>query len=268
MLALAIPPALLAACSGSVAPDTGGAGGTSGGAGIGACAVDADCGAGKSCAFKIADACAARGTCVEVSNGPQCKALQLACGCDNVSVNVACTGYPSGYAARPIAHDGPCEGPDGGSRTCSKDADCGGTDVCAFPVNGGCSALGACVTLAPGPYCHAYQPACTCDGRTISVVCNGYPNGTASAPILHTGQCEGIDAGTTFTCGNLACQVGTQVCKIGTGGPPPGTTTYECVAFPSHCATDHTCVCVKPALGAQLCSQDAQQDITVTFLYP
>jgi hypothetical protein len=163
-------------------------------------------------------------------------------------------------------------GADGAGGACSADGDCGPGRLCSFRIADGCAAVGVCFTPPPpGPMCEVYEAACTCDNKTINIACTIYPDGYASAPVLNTGDCELMvptDAGNgaSFVCGNVVC-TDSQVCKSGSGGAYPGTTTYTCVDYPSQCASNRTCACVKPALGAQDCST-SNGDVTVDFDYP
>jgi hypothetical protein len=236
--------------------------------------TDTDCGTGKMCGFKTADGCSGTGTCFDAP-GPgtaMCLAYAAGCACDGTEVNLACNGYPSGYASKPVAHTGACTSAgDAGGGPCNTDADCAAGLMCAFKISDGCSAIGACITKpAPGPMCNAYSPACTCSGQEISVICTDYPSGYASAPVAHNGACTTApDAGgTSFACGSTGttCPV-TQVCKIGMGGAVGNPTSYTCVAYPSQCASMHTCACVMTALGATQCTESGG-NVTTTFLYP
>src|SRR5438105_12083116 len=85
------------ACSGSVAP----LGPGPDGGGTGTCSTDGDCGVGRVCGFLAADACTAKGTCFDspAQGTPQCHAYTPGCACDGTEVNLACNGYPSGYAS-------------------------------------------------------------------------------------------------------------------------------------------------------------------------
>jgi hypothetical protein len=104
------------------------------------CTTSADCASGLLCAFAISDACGAQGTCLPQSQGCFCAAEE--CACDGTTVEVGCAAQlPSGYAPKPIAHDGACA-TDGGT--------CPGTT----PTNGS-----PCTTL--GEIC-SYQPNTTC----------------------------------------------------------------------------------------------------------
>jgi hypothetical protein len=78
---------------------------------------------------------------------------------------------------------------------CVQSADCGSGEMCGFKSSDGCSAAGACFPApAPGTVqCQSYVPACSCAGTLVNTVCNGYPSGYASAPVLHVGTCG--DAG-------------------------------------------------------------------------
>jgi hypothetical protein len=189
-------------------------------------------------------------------------------------VNLACNGYPSGYASKPVLHGGQCEGPPdagGGGGPCVTSGDCGAGYECAYRIADACAARGTCVAADTGPLCNLFVPGCACSGATVDIACNGYPTGYAPEPILHSGACEGIDAGAhggTFPCGTLSCSSATEICKEGVGGPAGAKPTYACIAFPAQCGADRSCACVQQAEGAQLCSADASGDVTVTFEYP
>jgi hypothetical protein len=248
-------------------------GGSSGGSG--SCTMDADCGAGKICGFKTADGCSASGACFNApaSNTPMCLAYEAGCACDGTETNLACNGYPSGYASKPVSHTGACTTTvDAGGATCSTDADCGSASMCAFKIADRCAAVGICLTRpSPGPTCNAISLACTCSNKDINVACTMYPSGYASQPVAQLSACEGPDAGAAaapFACGNggATCP-GTQVCKIGEGGAVGSSPSYTCVDYPAQCASMHTCDCVKTNLGAMQCSESGG-NVTVTFLYP
>ncbi len=158
----------------------------------------------------------------------------------------------------------------GTGTSCTTSGDCSGR-TCVFNIADGCSAKGTCITPPPGPQCNLVQLACSCTNQSVNIACT-YPSGYASAPIAYTQECElsvpdsGADAAAVLTCGTTACTAD-QVCKVGMGGVYPGTTSYTCVALPSACVNDPTCDCVKPALGATMCSA-SPAGVTVTFEYP
>jgi hypothetical protein len=208
----------LAACGGSVAstasapeaanPDAGGGVSAPSGA---ACKKSEDCNAG-SCIFLVRDACGASGVCYAPAapTAPyNCVAVPLveACGCDGNTVQVAqspvspeCGPYPDGYAPAPVAHFGPCVDASPGpqpappSASCQTDTDCGSGKRCGFPESAGCGAVGSCFPTATA-MCQAMQPGCACDGTFINLICEGFPSGYASKPLLHAGPCESVDAG-------------------------------------------------------------------------
>jgi hypothetical protein len=258
--------------SGGTGSSSGGGSGSSGGSGGdgGRCTTSADCRTAQYCAFKIADGCSATGTCFDAlaPGGPQCQLYAAGCACDGTAVNVAC-GSPSGYAPVPVLHTGPCTSPvDAGS--CTSDGDCPSSEMCAFKIADGCSAVGRCLARpAPGPTCNAYSPACTCSNQEINVICTMYPSGYASQPVAHTGACVTLDAGpASFACGSAGTTCpSTQVCKIGMGGAAGTPPSYTCVDYPAQCASMHTCACVKTAVGAAQCSESGG-NVTTTFLYP
>jgi hypothetical protein len=257
----------------------GGAGSSSGGAGSsggdsGSCTTDADCGGGMMCGFKIADGCSASGACFDAPapGTAMCLAYEAGCACDGTEINLACNGYPSGYASKPLSYTGACTtAVDAGGATCSTDADCGSGMMCAFKIADGCAAVGSCLTRpSPGPTCNATSLACTCSNQEINVACTIYPSGYASQPVAQLAACEGPDAGAAapFACGNRGATCpGTQVCKIGEGGAVGSSPSYTCVDYPAQCASMHTCSCVETSLGAMQCSENGAS-VTVTFLYP
>jgi hypothetical protein len=262
--------------SGGGGPESDAAIGRDSGSSGGRCTTAADCSGGKICGFKTAEGCPGTGTCLDAPapDTAQCELYAPGCACDGTEVNLACNGYPGGYASKPVLHSGWCASPpvDAGPGSCASDGDCGGGQLCAFPITGGCSAAGTCFTPPPpGPTCNAFSPACSCSGQTLNVICTIYPNGAAPQPIAHRGACEagvvlGRDAGGAFACGNSTCDA-SRVCKIGMGGAAGNPPSYTCVDAPAQCASTRTCACVKSALAAQECTESGDS-VTVTFLYP
>ncbi len=139
----------------------------------------------------------------------------------------------------------------GTSKTCSKNSDCG-TGICGFSMADGCSAKGQCFP-EPGAICNAFSPGCACDGTTISIVCNGLPDGYAPAPVAYKGECA-VDAGGPFTCGGATCSPGTELCYL-SANPATGT------CMPSNGCSD--CACAQAMFQCvSTCKQDGG-DITV-----
>jgi hypothetical protein len=71
------------------------------------------CGAREVCAYLIADACGAAGTCVAPPPQSTCNAivLEMGCGCDGHTVHWdgGCKpALPDGYAPAPVTHTGAC----------------------------------------------------------------------------------------------------------------------------------------------------------------
>lgn len=132
------------------------------------------------------------GTCATTACGPQLGMPNSMCA----------DGSMAGPTGQCLAHaDGTCGWEirscpvtdiDAGSpATCKSDMDCGTGMMCGFTIADGCSAVGTCV-VGPGSgtaMCEAYAVACSCSGTEVSVICNGYPAGQASAPIAHSGTC-------------------------------------------------------------------------------
>ena len=193
-LLAAVVPLFAAACSSgsyTVGTDQSGAVGDPSVDG-GSCASDNDCESGFQCAFKQADACAAKGRCFDTRGLAVCEAYSAGCACNGETVNVACQPFPDGYTANPIAHAGECgvTAADGGGAPCTTNDDCGGgMHVCRYKQSEGCSAVGYCVDETGIATCAAYSPGCACDGTEINVACQ-YPGDTTDKPLAHAGSCD------------------------------------------------------------------------------
>jgi hypothetical protein len=96
-------------------------------------------------------------------------------------------------AGTPVADAAPS--PDPGS--CTTNADC--TDlqpnslppVCAFPIDGGCSAQGQCIIPAARGCPDVLPVDCACDGTNVPTSwCTGYPDGYDAKPIAYRGACQ------------------------------------------------------------------------------
>ncbi len=161
---------------------------TAQGCGSKTCASNADCGGSDVCSFTTGDCSSGKGTCVSWDN--QCAgATTQVCGCDGMSVDVAC-GYPGNPV--PVRAQGACPIPTGGA--CVGVNDCDPRALCAFPIAGACSAQGVCVM--PDVTCtQTGNPvACACDGTPVGLDCI-YGPGNAPAPVVSTSPCPTGDAG-------------------------------------------------------------------------
>ncbi len=117
--------------------------------GGGTCASSSDCPKGMMCGFLESEGCSAKvGQCF--STGPVCNSFSPGCACDGQTINIACTGLPSGYSTAPLAHSGGCTTAvdAGGAYTCGPEVCVIGKDVCYLPANvpdgGSCMPLGTC----------------------------------------------------------------------------------------------------------------------------
>jgi hypothetical protein len=139
--------------------------------GPGSCITNGDCAAGQICGFARSSACSAVGQCFPPP-GPICQSYSPGCACDGTEINIACNGLPSGYATKPVLHQGACA--TGG--VCTTVADCrpngGGAcaSVCADGTNPCANACvaGQCVERGclDGGYVDAPAPqsdAAVCD---------------------------------------------------------------------------------------------------------
>jgi hypothetical protein len=153
--------------------------GSDGGIVAGPCTSNADCTTGYECGFLISEACSAAGTCVRVDEGVRCNSYEPGCTCSGTTINVACNGYPSGYAPQPVLHTGVCEGIDASAGTfaCGSLSCHSGTQICQEGVGGPAGS----------------QPTFTC----------------ASLP----SQCA-----TNATCGCVQSAVGAQLCSADASG--------------------------------------------------
>jgi len=78
----------------------------------------------------------------------------------------------------------------GPGSSCSATKSCPSGMLCGYAESEGCSATaGQCFTM--GAVCNAFSPGCACDGQTINIACTGLPAGYATAPLAHTGTCDG-----------------------------------------------------------------------------
>ena len=167
--------------------------GCSGGAADGeACDKDSACRSGSACLYKMADRCQAMGTCQPLRAEQACAHDSMYCDCDGHSVVVRDCLLPQGYAQVRIggsALAGPCpSGVVAVGTSCTDRAQCGVSQVCAFPVSAGCAALGTCQP-EPEPLmtgCSLDAPRfCGCgpnSGREVITECAS-PAGTAGEPV-------------------------------------------------------------------------------------
>jgi hypothetical protein len=137
------------------APSTGAAGSSStagaGGADGAYCVKDADCGAGNNCLYKIADGCAAKGSCFKMPGGALCASISSYCGCLGQMVGVPCY-EPTGYSPAPVTGQE-------SSATCPAGPDprCAGKSCGAQCDNGefpaACDLNGDCMPLFTASQC-------------------------------------------------------------------------------------------------------------------
>jgi hypothetical protein len=99
---------------------------------------------------------------------------------------------------------------DAGGARCTSDAQCSPGQLCGFLEADGCSAQGSCVPNT-GALCNAISPGCACDGTEINIICTGLPPGYVSKPLLHRGQCGGLEAGAGCS-SDSQCATGLKCC--------------------------------------------------------
>jgi hypothetical protein len=201
---------------------------------------DADCGANRICGFPEVDACGARGQCFPAPSS-NCLVYGAGCACDGTTINIACTGLPTGYNPKPLLHAGDCQD---AAAPCKASADCGATGLCGFPTSAACAALGQCFPRPQG-LCDAYLPGCACDGTTINLICGGLPDGYAEKPVRNAGQCT--DAGGTTCATSADCGSGflcgfKKADACAAKGSCFQDTGQFCEAFAPGCACDGTVI--------------------------
>jgi hypothetical protein len=147
------------------------------------CASDGDCGdPAFACAYDVANACSARGECVQQGLDAAC-APDTLCACDGTLTN-GC-GLPGGSAHKPVGYRQEC-GPTG--KPCASDGDCGDPAfACAFPSEYGCEAQGVCEKVTPSAGCSA-TTSCACDGSNVTDTCD-LPFGYFHRPLAYAGPC-------------------------------------------------------------------------------
>jgi hypothetical protein len=164
-----------------------------------ACSSTADCSADEICGFSPSVTCGGggKGQCFPAPTA-HCKAYSPGCACGGETINVACTGLPSGYAPQPLFGGGACPARVDAGASCQTSADCGAMEVCGFFELAPCGTPGQCFTIppmmgeCPGGACGcASQEACTCAGTSASVgvTCTNLPAGYLTTPITHFGGC-------------------------------------------------------------------------------
>ena len=236
--------------------------GTDSGA-TGTCSSNADCAANERCGFPESPACTAIGQCFP-SPEPTCAAYSPGCACNGTEINIACTGFPTGYASEPLLHTGACAdggpstdggGSDGGPSSCVTNQDCGGGRVCGYPLSAACSAQGECFEAMVGVFSCPNDPgACACDGvTTVATGCaGGLPTGYASRPVEHVGFCS--DSGPSSDGGGSDATSG--ACLTDTDCP-----ANERCGIPDFTMTSSACGVQRgtcfPASEAELCGASA-----------
>ena len=165
------------------------------------CDRDDECRSGSACLYPIAELCGATRTCQPLPTGPMCAHDIAYCDCVGNLVSVGVCHLPNGYADVRIggsALAGPCpSGMVAVGTPCTDRAQCGVSQVCAFPVDAGCAAQGTC---QPEPFsrgCSANSPTfCGCGAnaaRTVIAECAA-PDGMATEPVSGARPTTGCSA--------------------------------------------------------------------------
>ncbi len=136
---------------------------------------------------------------------------------------------------------------DGGS--CSSDNDCESGYQCAFKEAEACSAKGRCFDTRGIAVCAAYSAGCSCNGETVNVACEPFPDGWTHNPIAHAGECtdHAIDGGgapctTSADCGGsqFECAFVQSAGCSAVGSCVDTTGIATCAAYSAGCACDGT----------------------------
>jgi hypothetical protein len=156
-----------------------------------------------------------------------------------------------------------------GSKLCTKSMPCSTPgEYCLFDFNDcAADAAGTCgnIIQCDGPQS---GPACGCDGKVVEAEYGDCTLQSMSQPVADPSLCQ---TG-TFACGQLMCKRNAEVCQETSGGPAPGTDTFQCVALKD---TQNTCSngipdcgCLMTGGGGATCSSDADHQETVHILAP
>jgi hypothetical protein len=140
--------------AGAGAGGAGAIGGTGGSSG--SCIQNSDCPADGVCGFAISDACNATGQCFPAPTAI-CNAYSPGCACDGTTISIVCTGFPDGYAEKPVAYAGDCAVDAGVPFPCGASLTCdSATQYCKVAEGGPCC-------NPPSYSCESIPPACTQD---------------------------------------------------------------------------------------------------------
>jgi hypothetical protein len=111
------------------------------------------CPTNQICGYATDAGCSATGTCFH-DPGVTCLAYSPGCACDGTEITVVCTGLPSGFVSKPLAHTGACGQVDAGG-ACTSDSQCAGGLKCCYPCGvAGCT--NQCITPTAGGTCPLY----------------------------------------------------------------------------------------------------------------
>lgn len=156
-----------------------------------ACANDDECRGGSACLYKIADLCAATRTCQPLPAGETCYHGFDYCDCEGNVFYLPVCHLPRGYSRVRVGGSsgaGPCPmGAKPVGMPCTDRSQCGLSQVCAFPIAGGCAAQGSCQPdpVTEGCALDASLDYCGCGenaGKWVAAACEA-PPGTATEPV-------------------------------------------------------------------------------------
>lgn len=119
---------------------------------------------------------------------------------------------------------------------------------------------GDCIDIPPGDCQGIGVRVCLCDGGVNTLDC-----ATAAGQDISDDLTPCL--GGTFACGDKTCDAFVEYCRTFSGGPAPGTTTYDCVPVPDTCSTGiGDCNCISEPGG--MCSIDVNGQVQVQILAP
>lgn len=136
---------------------------------------------------------------------------------------------------------------DGGPQRCKTTSDCpspatpfASSVTCEYAIDGGCSAVGTCVTsidTGPGPVCNMLSYGCGCDGTDVYLGCDTSSSLAATKPIAHLGRCES-DGGPSEA--SISPESGRDAC------------TLKAADYGQTCAADTDCT---PIFQGDVCTE-------------
>jgi hypothetical protein len=96
-----------------------------------------------------------------------CNAYSPGCACDGTMISVACTGLPTGYVTKPLAHTGMCDATDAMTFACGTTRCTTTSEYCKVSEGGACCNPPSYGCVAFPASC-ASTPTCACLKQSVA----------------------------------------------------------------------------------------------------